>query len=115
MRTHKFCDPGMPNMTVMMRPVFPYRPIYDLYKNWVGVKRVVGISCLLEPNSERNLELNEYGIVYYRTALCPDENRLTIDENRLTIYVYDFIEGIYGALHPAKEFYQACDTLGILR
>ena len=38
-RTHKFCDPGMPNMTVMMRPVFPYRPvispaaIYELHKN----------------------------------------------------------------------------------
>ena len=120
-RTHKFCDPGMPNMTVMMRPVFPYRPvispaaIYELHKNRVGVKRVVGgISCLLEQNSKRNLELNEYGIVYYITALCPDENRLTIDENRLTIYVDDFIEGIYGALHPAKEFYQACDTLGYI-
>ena len=113
-RTHKFCDPGMPNMTVMMRPVFPYRPvispaaIYELHKNRVGVKRVVGgISCLLEQNSKRNLELNEYGIVYYITALCPDENRPTI-------YVDDFIEGIYGALHPAKEFYQACDTLGYI-
>ena len=112
-RTHKFCDPGMPNMTVMMRPVFPYRPvispavIYDLYKNWVGVKRVVGgVSCLLEPNSERNLELNEYGIVYYRTALRRDEKG--------PIYVHDFIEGIDGALDPAKKFYQACDTLGYI-
>ena len=112
-RTHKFCDPGMPNMTVMMRPVFPYRPvispaaIYELYNNWLMVKRVVGgVSCLLEPNSERNLELNEYGIVYYRTVLRPDEKR--------PIYVHDFIEGIDGALDPAKKFYQACDNLGYI-
>lgn len=110
-RTHKFCNPNLPNMTVMIRPVFPYRPvisppeIFELFQNRGRAKRVVGgVSCLLEPNSERNLELNEYGLVYYRSALRPDEKR--------PIYVHDFIEGIDGALDPAKKFYQACDYLG---
>lgn len=112
-RTSKFCNSINPNMTVMMRPVFPNRPvispsaIYELYKNWAARKRVVGgVSCLLEPNSERNLEFNEYGIVYYRTALRPD--------GKEPIYVHDFIEGIDGALHPAKKFYPVCDTLGYI-
>ncbi len=110
-RTQQFCDTTMRNMTVIIRPVLPYRPvispseIFELFQNWVGVKRVVGgISCLLEPNSERNLELNEYGLLYYRRALRPDEIS--------PIYVHDFIEGIDGALDPAKRFYQACDFLG---
>ena len=113
-RTSRFCNSSNPNMTVMMCPVFPYRPvispsvIYELYKySASGRKRVVGgVSCFLEPNSERNLEFNEYGLVYYRTALCPYGKEL--------IYVNDFIEGIAGALNPAKEFYPACDTLGYI-
>ena len=110
-RTSKICNSSIPNMTVIMRPIFPNRPvispsaIYELYNYMHGIKRVVGgVSCLSEPNYERNLEFNEYGIVYYRTALRPDEQR--------PINVDDFIEGIDGALHPAKEFYPACDTLG---
>ena len=110
-RTHKFCNPGMPNMTVMFRPVFPYRPvispseIYELFKDWPRVTRVVGgVSCLSEQKSERNLELNEYGLIYYRNALRPDEKG--------TINVHGFIAGIDGALDPAKRFYQACDFLG---
>ncbi len=118
-RTFKFCNSSNPNMTVMMRPVFPYRPvispsaIYELYKYLAGIKRVVGgVSChlvpnsLLETNSERNLEFNEYGLVYYRSALRPDGEE--------PIYVHDFIEGIDGALHPAKTFYPACETLGYI-
>ena len=117
-RTSKYCNTSNPNMTVLMHPVFPYRPvispsaIYELYKNLPASKRVVGgVSCLLDPNSileptrEGNLEFNEYGLVYYRTALRPDVE---------PIYVNDFIEGINRALNPAKRFYLACDTLGYI-
>lgn len=110
-RTQQFCDTTIRNMKVIIRPVLPYRPvispseIFELFQNWVGVKRVVGgVSCLLEQNSEQNLELNEYGLLYYRNALQLDEIS--------PIYVHDFIEGIDGALNPAKKFYQACDYLG---
>ncbi|MYF54708.1 ATP-binding protein [Candidatus Poribacteria bacterium] len=113
-RTQQFCDTTIPNMTVIIRPILPYRPvisppeIYELFPSKTKATRVVGgVSYLLEPDSEKNLELNEYGLVYYRRALRPGEDS--------PIYVHDFIRGIEGALNPAKKFFHACDYLGNIK
>ena len=109
-RTKQFCDMDAPSLTVIARPVFVYRPvisptaIYDLYKGWVRIKRVTGgVSCLLEPSSNRNLEINEHGIVYYRCGLYGSEE--------YDIRVVDLINEIASLLEDAKQVYKACDAL----
>ena len=69
-RTKQFCDMDAPSLTVIARLVLWNRPvisptaIYELYKGWSSIKRFTGgVSCLLEPSSNRNLEINEHGIV----------------------------------------------------
>ena len=109
-RTKQFCDMDAPSLTVIARPVFLYRPvisptaIYDLYKAWMRIKRVTGgVSCLLEPSSNHNLEINEHGIVYYRCGLYGNEE--------YDIMVVDLINEIASLLEDAKRVYKACDAL----
>ena len=67
-----------PNLTVIAKPVFPYRPviskngIFQLKRSW---RKVFGGVCQL-PEYEHGgySELNEYGIVYQRREL-PEEIR----------------------------------------
>ena len=106
-RTKRFCDQNAPNLTVIARPMFPYRPviapaaIYDLYKSWAGIKRVAGgVSCLLERLSNRNLEINEYGIVYSRCGFYDTEEH--------GIKMVDFIEEVAYLLEQTRELYEAC-------
>lgn len=108
-RTKQFCDMDALNLTVIARPVFAYRPvispttIYDLYERWAGIKRVAGgVSCLSEPSSNLNLEINEYGILYYR---CGFHNNEEYD-----IDVADFIRRVAYLLEETRRVYEACDT-----
>lgn len=109
-RTKQLCDMDAPSLTVIARPVFVYRPvisrtaIYDLYQTWMSIKRVAGgVSCLLEPSSNRNLEINEHGIVYYRCGLYGSEE--------YDIRVVDLVNEIASLLEDAKRVYKACDAL----
>ena len=99
-----------PSMTVIARPVYPYRPvisptaIYQLFERRAYVKRVTGgVACFVDRSSDLDLEINEYGIVYHRRRLSYSEERL--------ITLGDFIRGIKHLLRVAKELYNACDAL----
>ena len=110
-RTKRFCDTDALNLTVIARPVFVYRPviaptaIYDLYMNRVGIKRIAGgVSCFLDPSSNRNLEINEYGIVYYyRSGFYNNEE--------YDIEVDDLIETVAYLLEETRNIYKACGAL----
>lgn len=100
-----------PFMTVIARPVHPYRPvisptaIYRLFETRANTKRVTGgIACFLDPASNLDLEINEYGIVYHRRKLSYSEER--------PITLGDFISGIEHLLRTTTTLYNACDALG---
>ena len=100
-----------PSMTVIARPVYPYHPvisptaIYELFETRANTKRVAGgIACFLDPSSDLDLEINEYGIVYHRRKLFYSEER--------PITLGKFLSGIEHLLQTTKELYNACDTLG---
>ena len=65
----------------MMRVlVFPYRPvispsqIHDLYRKWDGMRRVPGgIFRTSRTPIVRTSDINEYGIVYYKTRFHPND------------------------------------------
>ena len=103
-----------PSMTVIARPVYPYRPvisptaIYKLFEARANTKRVIGgIACFLDPSSDLDLEINEYGIVYHRRRLCYSE------ESPITLG--DILSGIEHLLHITKELYNACNALGNIK
>ena len=71
----KVSDESQPNITYIIRPVFPYRPIIstseiyriNLYRS--DTKRVSGGVALVLRNSNQYTEFNEYGIVYHKESL----------------------------------------------
>ena len=79
MRADRNMRQNVPTLTLIARPMFPYRPvistldIYELYADRrYGISRVVG--GISKHGSDAHLEVNEYGIVFYRPILhCPDE------------------------------------------
>lgn len=99
------------SITVIARPVYPYRPvisttaIYELFKTWSDKKRVTGgVACFFGRSSDLDLEINEYGIIYHRRRLSYSEER--------PIKLGGFISCIRRLLRAAKELYSACDALG---
>ena len=104
-------DMDAPSMTVIARPVYPYRPvisptaIYKLFETRAHIKRVAGgVACFLEPSNDLDLEINEYGIVFHRRRLSYSE------EHPITLG--DILSSIEHLLRTTKELYNACDTLG---
>ena len=98
-----------PTLTVIAKPVFPYRPvistldIYKLHSAQQSPPRKVagGVSYL---NRGRCHELNEYGIVYHRTTLGGfDEGGIDYGE---------FIRHIKNLIEQAKDIYKECKYLG---
>ena len=71
----KETDESQPNITYIIRPVFPYRPIIstseiyriNLYRS--DTKRVSGGVALILRNSKQYTEFNEYDIVYHKESL----------------------------------------------
>ncbi|MDE0316631.1 MAG: ATP-binding protein [Candidatus Poribacteria bacterium] len=110
-RTQQFLHQPVPKMTVIARPVFPYRSvislasIYKLYKADSPKRVMGGVSCFSGTGSNENLEINEHGIVYYSTELLVNRENNTIDVN-------SFIAGINEVIKAAKTLYQECDYLG---
>ena len=103
-RIKQFGTVDKPTLKVIAAPVSPDRPmiqpieIYDLYKNWRGVKRVNGGACVFTEPIDDYFELNEYGVVYYRRHLYEKSG------------IPYFINNIYNLLKYATEFYKACDA-----
>ena len=93
-----------PTLTVIAKPVFPYRPVIsalDIYKLHSAQpsppKKVAGGVSYLYLG--RCHELNEYGIVYHRTTLGD------IDYG-------EFIRHIRYLIDQAKDIYKECKYLG---
>lgn len=110
-RINRNGDMDAPSITVIARPVYPYRPvisataIYELFRAWSDKKRVAGgVACFLGRSSDSDLEINEYGIVYYRRKLSYSE------EHRIKLGT--FISCIRYLLRATNELYNACDALG---
>ena len=104
-------DMDAPSMTVIARPVYPYRPvisptaIYKLFETRAHIKRVAGgVACFLEPSNDLDLEINEYGIVFHRRRLSYSE------EHPITLG--DILSGIEHLLQSTKKLYNVCDALG---
>jgi len=102
-----------PNLTVIAKPVFPYRPvistseIYALDKGYKWYPRRVagGVSYLLKEDGSIYREFNEYGIVCYRTALSEAEGQQVIEYGQIP-FAIKFL------MQDAERLYTKCGYLG---
>ena len=100
---------NVPTLTVIARPVFPYRPltsvsnIYESHRGPLSPPRRVagGHFCY---DKEEYWELNEYGIVYHRTLLYND-GQLRIDYGQFIWHTNDLI-------NRANALYVDCGYMG---
>ena len=102
-------DPNMPTLVVTAQPVFPYRPvistsdIFELYADRrFGLRRVVG--GISKQDEDGHLELNEYGIVYFRPKLYKHIGG--------GIDCGEILEGINELIKHTKGLYDKCEYLG---
>ena len=110
-RTQRFnCGQGVPSITVIAKPVFPYRPvistsdIYMLHLSLFEPKRVIGGICSILRNAHQYEEFNEYGIAYLKSELSSDDNK---EVEYLTLR-----DRIGAFIRQASTFYKACEYLG---
>ena len=104
-KSKRFLDTMEPNLTVIARPAFPYRPIisaleiYELHKSQAPRPRKVagGVSYMQEIN--RYFELNEYGISYHRAILYESDDGRGIDYGRFLWHIDELID-------LSKELYE---------
>ena len=120
----------VPNLTLIARPLFPYRPlispseIYEYMRKQssnprsrvlfndhsadFGARQVSGGVCFVGASIPYQ-ELNEYGIIYFREklhkSLCEDAGIEYLDFRDLLRNHFDLID-------VAKDFYQRCQYLG---
>ena len=106
----QFCSTDATILTLVARPVFPYRPvispgeIYELYKADKWIRRVPGGILYVLPAGTEMYAVNEHGIVYHHTLIH--------DYEQSGIQILDFIRGIYYFMDAAKKLYNNCDYLG---
>ncbi len=125
-----------PNLTVIFRPVFPYRPVIsgtEIYEYMrtehsipfndsaaeFGTRRVQGGVCFLGSiDGSFYWELNEYGILYHKWGLSrrPLHESYTFrheNSNEERYLSFDEIVRVIGGLIPlAQSFYKKCLYLG---
>ena len=112
-----------PNITVIVRPVYPHRPIIstgDIYEfagendlYWRYSSRVAGgwvAATRRESQFYSYWELNEYGFVYHRHHLDRIEQHRSRDEESLDFR--RFVWGIGRTLKTATSLYNRCGYLG---
>ena len=111
-RIERSSVPNIPNMTVIACPMFPYRPvissreIWDLYRKWDGMRRVPGgIYRASGMPIVQTSDINEYGIVYYKTTFHHNAPYPLID-------VIDFRNAIDEFMDIAEVVYNNCNYLG---
>ena len=130
-RNSAYLDTSLPNLTVIARPVFPYRPIistrdiYDFtesnifcrgYRSLVSRSRVAGglftqTSAIMDGVSYTYRELNEYGIVYQRFVLHKIPNHWGPNKDEYLI-PDPFVRKIGELIHLAHTFYEKCEYSG---
>ena len=101
---------NVPNITVIAKPVFPYRPVIsreDIFQPRQSWKRVTGGAYILSEDEYGDYcELNEYGIVYQRTKL---EHQVNNSEHlNFDVFLYRICD----CLSLAKSFYDKCEYIG---
>ena len=103
----------VPNITVIAKPVFPYRPVIskeDIFEPRRSWRRVSGGAYKLpEYEYDDYCELNEYGIVYQRTKLEPQGSRPGSEQ---CLYFGVFLYRISDCMSLAKSFYDKCKYRG---
>ena len=96
---------SVPTITIVARPVFPYRPVISPSKIWdlfrhVDVKnRVPGGICIV------NTVFHETGIVYRKDVLHENDTDRTLNFSF-------FSSAIHSVMNRAKDFYSECNYLG---
>ena len=108
-RVKSVCSQSALSLTVIARPVFPYRPVISTsdirelpdLQPWPPRRVTGGISCF---NEEQFFELNEYGIVYHRVTLHVSDEQ-DIDYGKFLWHINDLIR-------HAKDIYEKCEYLG---
>ena len=101
-------------MTIIARPVFPYRPVISsgtiwksYQKEWNGIRRVPGGICLEDVESPlaKTSQINEYGIVYHKMAFHENDPYPTLSFIAFRNIIDEF-------LAITEDFYSECDYLG---
>ena len=128
-RIASFFSTDEPNITVIIHPIFPYRPImstgniYEFIKMGYsipfndsaidfGTRRVAGGVCFMGNRSGQNYwELNEYGLVYHRKELHKEIAKHSNEEEEYLHY-RQFILTIGELIQNAQSFYEKCGYLG---
>ena len=113
----------IPDITVIVRPVYPHRPIIstgDIYEfareadlSWVYSSRVMGgwvASTRRDTEFYSYWELNEYGVVYRRHHLDKIEQYLGYEAKHLDFR--RFVWEIGRTIEKATSFYKKCGYLG---
>ena len=120
-RVETLCDTTAPNLTVVARPAFPYRPIIARESLWElkgyldtssSPRRVAGgVYGLVSNRSSysRYVELNEYGVVYLRDKL---ERETSESPSEKQLYFTHFLNGISRLIGHAKRFYAQGEYMG---
>ena len=113
-RVEAFSNKKASNITVIVKPVFPYRPVIskeDIFQpSW---RRAEGGTYILPNNDYGDYrELNEYGIVYQRTALEPKGSQ----DCSVPYWDYEgFLYRISECLSLARDFYEKCEYTGNIK
>ena len=132
-RIKSLFDTNEPNLTAIVRPVFPHRPIiatadiYDFASEnglvWNDYSsRVAGgffVSTIRDNDSNFALrnsyvcwELNEYGIVYHRVKLEKRTSRFANKETEDYLDFRQIVSTIGELIQKAQSFYERCEYLG---
>ena len=112
-RTQALYPTDVPNLMVIAKPVYPYRPVIstaDIYTldeghAWYPRRVAGGISYLHKDDGSICREFNEYGIVYYRTELFENEVKQGIEYGQIPVPIKFLIK-------DAEKLYTRCEYLG---
>ena len=129
-RNSPYLDTNLPNLTVIARPVFPYRPIISTgdisdfakndeflssYYSLVSGSRVSGglfaRASTKRYGSSTYTELNEYGLVYQRSVLRKIPNNWLPDRG-CYLMSEQFVWKIGELIRLTQSFYEQCEYAG---
>ena len=124
----------VPNLTLIARPIFPFRPLispseiyeymqahkgsvlFNDYASDFGTRQVIGGVCFVG-SAVPYWEINEHGIIYVREKLqkslmdtafrVPED-----DKQKEYLSLHDLLKNYLNLIEVAKDFYQRCDYLG---
>lgn len=107
------CGQGVPSITVIAKPIFPYRPVISISEidtSTSYIRRVPGGVCSFpyydDVEVKQYKEFNEYGIAYLKSEL-PYTNNKEID-------CADFRDRIAELIQHAATLYKECGYLGTI-